>query len=109
MSDIPPNIVGSSAQAGYVQSEAARARDAQRAGQTHAARNNARAIDQAGDTIETGDEDTQVYGDAQDTGGQGRATEEESPEPASADELDANAAGGITTGDDGEIHVDIEA
>lgn len=108
MSDVPPNIVGSSLQAGFQQAEAARARDAQRAGQTYAARTNAKAIDDAGNTIETNDEDTQVYEDSQGTGGQGRETEEESQESHSAEEK-TSVKNGITTDDDGELHVDLQA
>ena len=108
MSDIPPNIVGSSLQAGYVQGEAAKARDARRAGQTHAGQNSAKAIDDAGNTIETGDEDTQVFGDAQGTGGQGRTTEEEG-QGTQSPEHESPTDSGVTTDDHGDQHVDLQA
>ncbi|MCH7525888.1 MAG: hypothetical protein IID39_00490 [Planctomycetes bacterium] len=107
MSAVPPDIVGSSAQAGYQQAEVAKIRDGERAGQANAATRRARAIDDAGNTIETGDSDIEVHADAEGSGGQGRATEEE------ANETDASETSerrdGIHRDDDGELHVDIQA
>ena len=108
MSDIPPDIVGSSLQAGFQQAEMAKARDAQRAAQSHAAKTGAKAIDDAGSTIETGDEDTAVFTDAEGTGGQGRESEEESNE-AHQDANDKSRADDSNDQDDGLTHVDIQA
>ena len=110
MSDIPPpNIAASAAQSGFQQAEIAKARDAQRAGQGAAARRNVKAIDDAGATIETTDEDTAVFSDAEGGGGQGRATGEESADGQESGERSAEADGGITTDSSGKKHLDIQA
>lgn len=108
MSDIPPDVVGSSLQAGFQQAEISKARDAQRAAQSHAAKTGAKAIDDAGTTIETGDEDTAVFADAEGTGGQGRESEEESTEAHPESNAEGRAEG-MDNEDDGLTHVDIEA
>jgi hypothetical protein len=107
MADIPPNVANSAAQAGYVQSEASRTRNAARAGQAQAARDNVKAVDEAGDTISTDEEDTQVYTDSEGTGGKGREHEEEHPE-SSIDE-DQAIEDGIRRDEDGKPHLDIQA
>ncbi len=107
MSAVPPDIVGSSAQAGYHQADVAKIRDGERAGQTNAATRRARAIDDAGNTIETGDSDIEVHADAEGAGGQGRATEEEAGENAPSESSDRRV--GFHRDDDGELHVDIQA
>lgn len=107
MSVVPPDIVGSSAQAGYHQADVARIRDGERAGQANAATRRARAIDDAGNTIETGDSDIEVYADAAGAGGQGRATEEEAAENAASEASDRRDE--FHRDDGGELHVDIQA
>ncbi len=110
MSDIPPpNVAGSAAQAGFQQAEVAKARDAHRAGQGSAARRTVKAIDDAGTTIETTDDDTAVFSDAEGGGGQGRATGEESSEGHESGERSAEADGGISTDSSGKKHLDIQA
>lgn len=109
MADIPPNIVGSSAQAGYQQSNVAKSRDAERADQTHAARTGVKSIDDAGTTIETGDDDTAVFTDAEGAGGQGRHAEDESGE-AHPDEAHMNdSSDGLSTDGEGNPHLDLQA
>ncbi len=108
MSDIPPNIVGSSAQAGYHQAEVARARDAQRTDQYTAAKRGIKAIDDAGNTIESSDDDVAVFADAEGAGGQGRFQEEESDEAVSESE-DHVTRNGLITDSDGQEHLDIQA
>ncbi|HEY3244218.1 MAG TPA: hypothetical protein VGM03_12800 [Phycisphaerae bacterium] len=108
MSQIPSDIAISGAQAGYQAREAARPLDTEKAGQAHAARQEARAIDDAGRNVETTDGDTQVFTDGEGSGSQGRAfsqTDDESPpknEPQSPSK-------GISYDPDGHAHVDVEA
>ncbi len=107
MSDIPP-IAASGAQAGYQQAEVTRARDARRADQVRARAKNANAIDEAGNTIETDDNDSRVFTDAEGAGGQGRSDEdgEHSPEADEAQEGDDSA---IVSDEDGDVHLDLQA
>jgi hypothetical protein len=107
MSDIPPPIAISGAQAGFAQAEASRAKDAERSGQSAAQRNGVKSIDEAGSVIETSDEDTAVFTDSEGGGGQGRADEESLPEEDA--ETEGVAENGLTRDDDGEIHLDIQA
>jgi hypothetical protein len=96
MSEIPSDIAGSSLQAGYQQADVAKTRDAERAGQVQAARNHLRAVDESSGTVETSDEATQVFTDAEGTGGQGRELEEEteeSTESAADGDAEDRAAG----------------
>ncbi len=81
MSSVPPNILGASAQAGFVAAEASRLRDADRTGQTQIAANRAEKANDAANSVETSDGDTAVFADAEGAGGQGRAfgTSEEEP------------------------------
>ncbi len=80
MSALPPDIVGSALQAGYLQRDAARVGDAARAGQAHAAERQLRAVDEAATNVETTDDDVQIFSDAEGTGGQGRPFSEEAEE-----------------------------
>lgn len=108
MSDIvPPHVAGSAAQSGYVQSEVARNRNAARAGEASAARRTARAIDDAGNLIETSDNDTAVFTDAEGAGGQGR--EPDAEDHQHPDDRAETEDGGLTRGNDGRMHLDVEA
>jgi len=107
MSEIPPDISASAAQAGFQAREVAKERDAHRAAQTDAATRQARTVTEAGSTVETTDADVAVFADSEGSGSQGRAfqdavTGEQTP-PSDTD------AGGITTGADGQVHIDLEA
>ncbi len=110
VSDVPPpNIAGSAAQAGFQQAEVAKTRDANNAGQGSAARRNIKAIDDAGATIETSDEDTAVFSDAEGAGGQGRSHEEESTEGHESNDQPGGANSGISTDSHGKKRLDIRA
>ncbi len=109
MSQIPSDIAGSALQAGFQSRQVAKARDGERAGQAQASNNAARAADEAGSTVETTDNDAQVYSDAEGAGSQGRSYDEEL-----LDEDEANAdargeAGEVNTNGDGQPHLDLEA
>ena len=107
MSEIPPDLPSSAAQTGVQAREVAKEREARRAGQTDAATRQVKTVDEAGSTVETGDDDVAVFTDAEGGGGQGRESEEHGP--PETDSADSAAAGGITEGDDGQLHVDLEA
>lgn len=108
MADIPPSVIGSSIQAGYQQADVAKSRDAERADQARAARSGVKSIDDKGTTIETGDDDTAVFSDAEGAGGQGRHAEEEGGE-ANTDEVQTDPKGDDSSDGDGQQHIDIEA
>ncbi len=108
MADIPPPVAASSLQAGYHQADVSKARDASRAEQTQAGRKTAMAIDDAGAIIETGDNDTQVFEDAQGTGGQGREDQEQEDNHQHPQDDQATTQG-IHKSDDGQLHVDLQA
>ncbi len=105
MSSVPPDIVGSSAQAGYQQADAAKIRDSERAAQSNATARQAKAVDEAGSAISANDGDVEVYADADGGGGQGRANEEEDNTQDDKDDTQE----GIRRDDDGEIHLDLQA
>ncbi len=107
MADMPPPIVGSSAQAGYVQGEASRVRDAERSGQSGAAEKSIKAIDQAGNAIETSDEDTAVFSDSEGGGTHGRDAGDGDQEEIYED--DGEALTGVVIDDEGAEHLDIQA
>ncbi|RJP31922.1 MAG: hypothetical protein C4547_14760 [Phycisphaerales bacterium] len=109
MSEIPSHIAVSGAQAGYQSQDVARARDAARAGQANAVDRQVKSLNEQDTTVETSDSDTAVFTDSEGAGSQGRSFE-------SADEREDDPAGrggtgdpGLTTGDDGRLHVDLEA
>lgn len=107
MSEIAPDLPSSAAQSGVQAREIAKERDARRAGQAHAATRQVKTVDEAGSTVETNDEDVAVFADAEGTGSEGRAFEEGStPESESTDQ---EKTGGVARGEDGQLHVDLEA
>lgn len=80
---------------------------ARRAGQHHAIRQQVRSATEAGDTVETTDADSRVYGDTEGTGSQGRELGEQDD---SGSEQDPKAKGsGIMQDEDGQLHLDLEA
>lgn len=87
MSAIPPDVLGSAIQAPSTQRDIARVRDVERTAQSSASRTQARAIDEAATLVETSDNDTQVYADAEGSGSQGRAPDGRD-EPGAEPELD---------------------
>ncbi len=108
MAEMPSHIAGSSAQAGYQAREVAAGRDADRAGQAAATRRQVKAVDETDTTVETTDSDTAVFGDSEGAGSQGRAFEE----AAATEEQEAaeeSVPEGMIRGEDGELHLDLEA
>ena len=77
MAEIPPDIPSSAAQAGFQAREVAKERDARRVASSDAANRQAQSVDEAGRTVETTDDDVAIFADAEGTGSQGRAFEEE--------------------------------
>jgi hypothetical protein len=108
MSQIPSDIAASGLQAGLAAREAARPRDAERAGQAHAAGQEARAIDDAGRNVETTDGDTQIFADAEGSGSQGRAFTEADEESAPQDDSQQPPQG-LSYDPQGRPHLDVEA
>jgi hypothetical protein len=105
MAEIPPDIPSSAAQAGFQAREAAKERDARRVGQAEAAKRQVRTVDETGETVDTADADVAVFTDTEGMGSQGRAFQEE--EEQAKDETDPD--GGLSEGEDGQMHLDLEA
>lgn len=105
MSAIPPDIIGSSLQAGLVQREASRQTDTARTGDSQAAERQLRAVDEAASNVETTDTDERVHADAEGAGSQGRAFSEEGNQesgPGNGCPEDSGEAGG-------PLHLDVQA
>jgi hypothetical protein len=82
MSTLPTDLIGSVLQSHLVQQQVSAVRDGERAGSAVDLRKQASIIDEKGNTVETSDNDTQVYTDAEGSGGQGRAfSEPDNSEP----------------------------
>jgi hypothetical protein len=108
MTEIPPELPASAAQSMIQSKELAKERQAGQAGQAAASNRQLKSVDEAGSTVETGDEDVAVFTDAEGSGSQGRTVEEEAPETGREGD-DGPRRQGVTRGDDGRLHVDIEA
>ena len=108
MSGIPSDIAGSALQAGFQARNVAKVRDAERATQGGNTKNQIKGVDEAGSAIETSDNDTEVYADAEGTGSKGRAYEDELL-GEETDEKDEEEGEGISTDADGQEHLDIQA
>lgn len=81
MSSVPPNLVGPILQSHLAQRQVASVRDSERASAAVNLRQQAHIIDEKGSTVETTDNDTQVYADAEGTGSQGRpSSQPENPD-----------------------------
>ncbi len=106
MAEIPSEIASSSAQTGFQAREVGIGRAGRLAAQASAANREIKSIDESGTTVDTDDAETQVYADAEGTGSQGRPFEEEQGEEG---ESPAEADRGVTTDDDGRLHLDLEA
>ncbi|MCP4247158.1 MAG: hypothetical protein GY778_08920 [bacterium] len=109
MSQIPSDIAGSALQAGFQSRQVGKQRDGERAGQAQAANNTARAVDEAGSTVETTDNDSQVYADAEGAGSQGRSYDEELLGEDALENGATDEAGDVITDVDGQLHLDLEA
>lgn len=95
MSSIPPDILGSAAQAGFTAREAARVGNADRAAQSREANRSVAKAEDAAESVETADADSAVFADAEGAGGQGRSTEhyEPSDDEGETGELDSPDGG----------------
>ena len=102
MSTLPTDLVGSVLQSHLVQQQVSAVRDSERAASAVDLRKQASIIDEKGSTVETTDNDTQVYTDAEGTGSQGRPfSESENPQPNPDQQQPPE-------GDEG-THIDIQA
>jgi len=84
VSTLPPNLVGPLLQSHLAQQQVSRVRDTERTQESAARRKQSNAIDQQESTVETTDNDTQVYAEAEGTGSQGRpfsTPQEQQPPP----------------------------
>ncbi len=107
MTEIPPHLPASAAQSSVQAREVAKERDARRAGQADAVNRQVKAVDEAGSTVETTDDDVAVFGDSEGTGSEGRELEDgNTPAPESPADGTKN---GITRDEHGRFHVDLEA
>ena len=107
MSEIPPDISASASQAGFQAQEIAKERDARRAGQAEAVNRQAKTVTEAGSTVETTDADVAIFAESEGSGSQGRSFEETG---AAEPEAESGAADdGISHGEDGQLHVDLQA
>jgi hypothetical protein len=107
MAEIPSDIASSAAQSGYLSREVAKERGAARAGQSYAADRQVRSIDEAGDVVDTADDDARVFSDAEGQGNQGRDRKE--GDGADQESTSATQREGVIRDDDGTLHVDLEA
>ncbi len=106
MSQIPPDIASSAAQAGYQARDVGAARDAVRTGRADAAERQVKALDDASATVDTTDGDTAVFADSEGAGSQGR---EDQPPPRGDDDATPEPQGGVTRDESGRLHIDLEA
>ena len=106
MAEIPSDIASSAAGSGLKARDVGKANDAERAGQANSAQRQVRNVGEVEVTVETTDDNSRVFADAEGSGSEGRSEEE----TASQDEPDTSQAPrGITTDDDGTQHLDLEA
>ena len=100
MSAIPPNLAGPILQTPMVQGQIASIRDNEEAHKASAERRQTTAVTESDSIVETTDNDTEVYADAEGSGSQGRAFSDEDQEKES--EIKA-------PNDDDTPHIDLEA
>jgi|KBSSwiStaDraftv2_1062776.scaffolds.fasta_scaffold4547900_1 hypothetical protein len=101
MSAIPPNLAGPILQTPMVQSQLAAIHDNDEAHKATAERRQTTSITESDSIVETTDNDTEIYADAEGSGSQGRAFSEPEEEPP--DDPDPNPPP-----EDGS-HIDLEA
>jgi len=106
MAEAPSNIPASAAQAGFQANEVSKEREARKAAQSQTASNQVKALNESSGTVDTTDTDTAIFSDAEGTGSQGRAFDEEETEQDQEVEQTQN---GISTDGDGRQHLDLEA
>ena len=108
MAEIPSDIASSAAQAGFQARQVAKERDAHRAGSVDAAERQVKAVDEADSTVDTEDGDTAVFTNAEGQGSEGRSFEDLADENL-AEQDEARPPNGVSTDDDGQTHLDIQA
>ena len=109
MAEIPSDIVSSAAGSPLSAREAAKASEARRAGQAHAADRQIKSVEEAGTTVDTDEGDTQVFTDAEGGGSQGRALDEPDADGSPDETGGEGTESGITTDAEGQTHLDLEA
>jgi len=108
MAEMPPPINASAAQAGFAAREAGKERDARQVGRVDAARRHVQSVDDAQTSVDTEDADTAVFTESEGQGSQGRTPDDEvSSNAPEADEK--GTENGVRQGDDGRLHIDIQA
>lgn len=108
MTSVPSHIPASAAQAGIQAHEVAKEREARRTGQAETVKRQARAVDEAGATVDTDDSDVAVFSDSEGAGSEGRQNEEETTTEAEGTK-DTPSDAGISLDDEGHLHVDLQA
>lgn len=106
MAEGPSPIASSLAGAPLQARDAVEAAEARRAGQHHAIRQQVRLATEAGDTVETTDADSRVFGDTEGTGSQGREPGEHEEEQKKDQEPPLP---GIIKDMKGQLHLDLQA
>jgi hypothetical protein len=86
MSAIPPNLAGPILQTPLTQRQASATRSGDEAQRAASERRQTGAITEADSTVETTDNDTQVFTDAEGSGSQGRAFSQPDPKEQPPDE-----------------------
>ena len=108
MAEIPSDIASSASQANIQARSVADNRNARSADTANAVNRQVKATEEADTTVDTADDDTKVFADAEGTGSQGRPFEEESAPPDQQDEAAATNEG-ISRDENGQVHLDLEA
>lgn len=108
MSAVPPNIAGSVLQSGLAQQQVSAVRDAERNQRAGADRQVAKAVDQADNSVETTDDTTEVYTDAEGSGSQGRAFSNPDEESETTENAENPPTPPDADGDQGRI-IDLNA
>lgn len=106
MAEMPSNIPASAAQAGFQANEVSKEREARKTAKSQTASKQLKALNETSGVVDTTDTDTAIFSDAEGTGSQGRAFDEEDQELTSQEDKPQN---GISTDIDGQLHLDLEA
>jgi len=107
MSALPPDSIASALQSALQQGRANQIRASDDRRQADITQAIARAAEQRENQIEDTDADTRVHSDGSGGGGQGRPFSESEGQSASAQEQGETP--GITTDENGQMHVDLTA
>ncbi len=105
MAEIPSHLASSVAGSPLQSREVAKEQEARRSGAADAAQRQIKQVGELDNTVEAGDADTAVFSDAEGAGSQGRSEEESQESP----DTQPDTPGGVTTDEDGHVHLDIEA